>query len=111
MEDECYAFVWGIMHLRQYPHQAFFLLRTKHKPLEWLAAISDAYGHRGRWISMFQDFHFKIVHHLGSKHANVYALSINLVDMYKVDEDFGNEIQDLARITQDASKLSFHKDS
>ncbi len=48
---------------------------------------------------MFQDFHFKIFHRQGSKHANVDALSKNPMDMYKVYEDFGNEIQDLAGIT------------
>jgi hypothetical protein len=85
MEAECYAFIWGIIHFRQYLHQAFFLLRTKHKPLDWLANISDAYGRRGRWISTFQDFHFKIVHCPGFKRANVDALSRNPVDMYKID--------------------------
>jgi hypothetical protein len=47
--------------------------------LEWLATISDAYGWRGRWISMRQDFHFKIIHRVGDKHANVDALSKNPV--------------------------------
>jgi antirestriction protein len=60
---------------------------------------------------MQQDFHFKIVHCASSKYANVDALSRNLVDKYKADEDFGNEIQDLVGITQDASKPSFHKDN
>jgi hypothetical protein len=44
---------------------------------------------------MFQDFHFKIIHWTGVKHFNVDVLSRNLVGRYKVDEDFGNEIQDL----------------
>ncbi len=44
---------------------------------------------------MFQDFHFKIVHQIGVKHFNVDALNRNLVGKYKVDEAFGNEIQDL----------------
>jgi hypothetical protein len=60
---------------------------------------------------MLQDFHFKIVHHASSKHANVDVLSINPMDRFEVDEDFGNEIQDLAGITQDAYKPSFHRDS
>jgi hypothetical protein len=48
---------------------------------------------------MLQDFHLKIVHSANSKHANVDVLSRNLVDRYKIDEDFGNEIQDLEGIT------------
>jgi hypothetical protein len=80
MEGKCYAFIWGIMHFRQYFHQAFFLLRIDHKPFEWLAIVFEAYERRGRWISMLQDFHFKIVHRVGSKHANVDALRKNPMD-------------------------------
>ncbi len=60
---------------------------------------------------MLQDFHFKIVHRASFKHANVDALNINPMDRYEVNEDFGNEIQDLTRITQDALKPSFRKDN
>ncbi len=92
MEGECYALVWGIMHFQQYLHQTFFLLRIDHKPLEWLAIVFYAYRWWGRWISMLQDFHFKIFHRVGAKHANIDALSRNLVGNYEVDEVFGNEI-------------------
>jgi hypothetical protein len=43
---------------------------------------------------MLQDFNFKIIHRAGAKHANVDALSHNLVDSHDEDEDFGMEIQD-----------------
>jgi hypothetical protein len=46
---------------------------TNHKPLEWLTTMSNANGRWGKSISMLQDFHFKIVHRLGSKHSNVDA--------------------------------------
>jgi hypothetical protein len=52
MEGECYALIWGVMHFRQYLHQKHFILRTDHKPLEWLATVSDAHGRRGRWVGM-----------------------------------------------------------
>ncbi len=52
MEGECYALIWGIMRFRQYLHKTHFILRTDHKPLEWLATVSDANGRRGRWIDM-----------------------------------------------------------
>jgi hypothetical protein len=41
---------------------------------------------------MLQDFHFKIIHRVGAKHANVDALSRNPIGKYEADEDFGNEI-------------------
>ncbi len=55
---------------------------------------------------MLQDFHFKIFHRVGAKHANIDALSRNLVGNYEVDEVFGNEIQDLDRLTLEISMSS-----
>ncbi len=43
---------------------------------------------------MLQDFNFKIVHKARARHANVDALSRNLVGSHNEDEDFGVEIQD-----------------
>jgi hypothetical protein len=65
------------MYFKQYLHQTLFLLRTDHKPLEWLAIVSNVYGRRGHWIAMLQDFQFKIIHHATRKHLNVDALSQN----------------------------------
>jgi hypothetical protein len=95
MEGECYALIWGIMHFRQYLHWTHFIMRTDHKPLEWLATVSDAHGRRGCWIDMLQDFSFKIVHRPGLKHGNVDALSRNPVGEAVDDDDFSREIQDI----------------
>jgi hypothetical protein len=92
MEGECYVLIWGIMHFRQYLHRTHFVLRTDHKPLKWLATVSDAHGRRGCWIDMLQDFSFKIVHRPGMKHINVDALSQNPVGEAKDDDDFNEEI-------------------
>jgi putative transposase len=81
MEGECYTMIWGIMHFRQYLHMKHFILRTDHKPLEWLATVSDAHGRRGRWVDMQQDFSFKIVHRPGLRHTNADALSRNPVGL------------------------------
>ncbi len=94
MEGECYALIWGILHFRQYLHKTHFTLRTDHKPLEWLATVSDAHGRRGRWIDLLQDYNFKIVHRPGARHANADALSRNPVGQALDDEDFQQEIQD-----------------
>jgi hypothetical protein len=101
MEGECYALIWGIMHFRQYLHKNHFILRTDHKPLEWLATVSDAHGRRGRWIDMLQDFSFKIVHRLGLRHMNVDALSRNPVGPAMDDDDLCEEIQDIGNAQTD----------
>jgi hypothetical protein len=95
MEGECYALIWGVMHFRQYLHRNHFILRTDHKPLEWLATVSDAHGRRGRWIDMLQDFSFKIVHRPGMRHTNVDALSRNPVGKAADDDNFSEEVQDI----------------
>jgi hypothetical protein len=96
MEGECYALIWGIMHFRQYLHRTHFILRTDHKPLEWLATVFDANGRRGRWIDLLQDFSFKILHRPGMKHTNVDALSRNPVGEAQDDDDFCEEIRDVS---------------
>jgi hypothetical protein len=95
MEGECYALIWGIMHFKQYLHRNHFVLRTDHKPLEWLVTVSNVHGRRGRWIDMLQDFSFKILHRPGMKHTNVDALSRNPVGEAADDDDFSEEIQDI----------------
>ncbi len=92
------------MHFRQYLHQTHFTLRTDHKPLEWLATVSDANGRRGRWIDMLQDFSFKILHRPGLKHGNVDALSRNLVGQAADDDDFSEQIRDGGIVSTNATE-------
>jgi hypothetical protein len=82
------------MYFKQYLQQTPFLLCTYHKPLEWLAIVLDAYGRRGHWIAMLQDFQFKIIHRTRNKHLNVDALNWNLIDFSKEDEDFGSDVME-----------------
>jgi hypothetical protein len=78
-----------------------FNLRTDHKPLEWLATVSNAHGRKGRWIDMLQYFSFKIVHQPGLRHMNVDALSRNLTRPAMDDDDFNEKIQDIGNIQTD----------
>ncbi len=102
MEGECYALIWGIMHFRQYLYRSQFVVRTDHKPLEWLATVSNAHGRRGRWIDLLQDFIFRIVHRPGVRHTNVDALSRNPVGMAVEDDDFCEVVQDSGGAQTDA---------
>jgi len=61
-------------------------VKTDHKPLEWLAIVSNPFGRTGRWISLVQDFNFKIVHIVGTRHVNADALNHNPIDSYDEDE-------------------------
>jgi hypothetical protein len=50
MEGESYAIIWGVMHFQRFLHKYHFTLKIDHKPLEWLATVSNAYGQRGHWM-------------------------------------------------------------
>jgi hypothetical protein len=63
--------------------------------------MSNAYGKRGRWIKMLQNFNFKIIHCVGSKHTNDHALSRNPMGQANEDEDFQKEIHDCKWLQQD----------
>ncbi len=106
MEGECYAIIWGIMHFRQYLHRNHFTLRMDHKPLEWLATVSDAHGRGGRWIDMLHDFSFKILHRPRLKHTNVDALSRNPMGQATDDDDFSEEIQDTGTMQTDSTETT-----
>jgi hypothetical protein len=62
--------------------------------LEWLVIIFDPFGRKGKWISMLQDFNFKIVLIVRARHANVNALSRNPVASHDEAKDFVVEIED-----------------
>jgi len=94
MEGECYALMWGIIHFKQYSYCNHCTFQIDHKLLKWLAMVFDAYRRRGMWINTLQDFSFKIIHRVRSKHTNVDALSRNLMDVVGLDENLVNEIQD-----------------
>jgi hypothetical protein len=54
---------------------------------------------------MFQDFSFKIIHRSGLRHMNVDALSRNPVGPTTNDDDFNEEIQDIANTRADEECL------
>jgi hypothetical protein len=88
LEGESYALIWGVIHFQRFLHKNNFTLRIDHKPLEWLATVLDAYGWKGCWINMLQDFNFKILHRLESKHSNVDALNWNPMGSVESNENF-----------------------
>ncbi len=58
--------------------------------MEWFIIVFDA----NKRPSMLHDFHFKIVHRLGSKQFNVDALNKNSMFVYEDNEDFQVEMSD-----------------
>ncbi len=59
-----------------------------------LATILDAYGRRGCYISLLQDFQFNIIHRVSSRHLNVDAFNKNLENILEEDDDFGCDVME-----------------
>jgi hypothetical protein len=55
--------------------------------LEWLVIVSSAYIIKGRWINLFHDFNFNLVHRARSKYPNVDALNKNPLWCVEEEED------------------------
>jgi hypothetical protein len=54
--------------------------------------IFNAFGKKGHWIKMLQDFNFKILHHHAFKlYYNVDTLNYNLVGKAKLTKTFKNK--------------------
>jgi len=66
--------------------------------------VSDANGRKGRWVDMLQDFSFKIIHQPRLRHTSIDVLSRNPVGPTADDDDFNEEIQDIASTRIDASR-------
>jgi hypothetical protein len=61
---------------------------------------------------MFQDFHFKIVHRLGSKHSNVDVLSVDHVFVLDEKKNFQAKIPNqtivISKATMESGNRSLH---
>ena len=51
------------------------IVRTDHNSLFWLLGLKNTEGQLSRWIQELSQFDMVIVHHHGSQHMNVDALS------------------------------------
>jgi hypothetical protein len=74
--------------------------------------MSDANGMWEKRISMLQNFHFKIVHRLGSTHSNVDVLSMDHVFVLDEKENFQAEVPNqtivISKATMESGKRSLH---
>lgn len=76
IEGELFAIVWAIDKFRQYLDNGLkFLLRTDHKPLQYLHSMKNPSRRVAGWIDKLQGFNFTIQHRDGKKHGNADGLS------------------------------------
>ena len=77
---ELLAVVVFTQQFRPYLLGREFILRTDHGSLSWLQSFKEPEGQLARWLEKLQEFHFKIVHRPGKRHANADAMSLRPCD-------------------------------
>ena len=111
---ELLAVVMFTQQFRPYLLGREFTQRTDHSSLSWLQSFREPEGQWTRWLGKLQEFHFKIAHRPGKKHANADAMSWHPCDQCgRIDDDplvacpsadLGEETTAIANlILQDAS--------
>ena len=85
---ELLAVVVFTQQFRPYLLGREFTLRTDHGSLSWLQSFKEPEGQLARWLEKLQEFHFRIVHRPGKKHANADAMSRRPCDQCgRLDDD------------------------
>jgi hypothetical protein len=74
-ERECLAMVKALRHFRPYIFGRQILVYTDHKPLQWLASISDPAGRLIRWALVIADYDIVIRHRPGVANTDADGLS------------------------------------
>ena len=78
IKKEYLAIIWAVREFRHYLIGAHFVIKTDHKPLEWLTSpkTSKAHSqHLEQWSLELRAFDFNIGHLPGSTNLNADALS------------------------------------
>ena len=78
-EKELMAIVFAMGHFKVYLYGREFIVRTDHRPLQWLKNLSSPSTHLARWLLMVRKFEFKIEFVSGIINAAADALSRFLI--------------------------------
>jgi hypothetical protein len=62
---KCLAAVWAVSYFRIYLYGRPFLLKTNHKPFQWLMTSEKLMGMHARWASILQEYDVDIQHRSG----------------------------------------------
>jgi hypothetical protein len=61
-EGECLVVVWAVIHFKPYLHGTKFILYTNHQPIKWLMTNDKLISKLARWVLIFQEYEFKVIH-------------------------------------------------
>lgn len=65
IEKEMLAIVWACKHFRPYLYGTKFIIKTDHKPLQWLFSVKDSSSRLVRWRLKLNEFEYEIQYKKG----------------------------------------------
>ena len=74
-EQECLAVIWAVTYYRQYLHESPFILITDHSTLKFLFSHKMFQTRLAKWITIMQEYDYKVLYKSRKKHTNVDTLS------------------------------------
>ena len=75
VEKECLALVWAIQENRKLLYGQKFVVRTDHRPLQWLMTKKELTPKLTRWSLTLQEYDFVVVYGPGKENVIADALS------------------------------------
>jgi len=72
---ELLAIVFALKHFRQYLLGRPFVTRGDHSALSWLRRTPEPLHPLARWLTLIEQYDYKVVHRPGHKHSNADGLS------------------------------------
>lgn len=99
-EKECLGIVWAVKQFRPYIYGRKFIIRTDHRPLQWLFNVKDPGSRLVRWRLKLEEYDYQIEYKQGKDNKVADELSRNVFITLEeeqalernINEIFGEEI-------------------
>lgn len=91
-EKECLAIVWAVKVLRPYVYGRNFVIRSDHKPLQWLFNVKDPGSRLVRWRLKLEEYDYSIEYKKGCDNVVADELSRNINILEEIDENEDTDI-------------------
>lgn len=107
IEKEMLAVIWACKHFRPYLYGKKFIIKTDHKPLQWLFSIKDPNSKLIRWRLKLSEYDYEIQYKKGKTNQADPLSRIKFTENYinSIDSDLESMIANgdnpLAEITVD----------
>lgn len=112
IEKELLAIIWATKYFRPYLYGRKFLIRTDHKPLQWLANLKEPNSKMLRWKIQLEEYNFDIEYLQGKENSVADALSrvqinINETEDIAVDEQIDKMSTDATMHTAEEDNVRY----